>query len=116
MRSNHTLIDLALMKEVYKARKSFSHKGTFGHALMISGEKGKMGAAILCTMACLKAGAGLVTAMVPDEQFAIIQTAVPEAMAINHEEVENIDFSKYNTVGIGPGIGAGNNGARVLQE
>jgi NAD(P)H-hydrate epimerase len=103
------------IKTCYKPRKNFSHKGTFGHALLIVGEVGKMGAAILSTAACLRAGAGLVSAMVPREQFQIIQTSVPEAMATAHEEIEQIDFGKYTVVGIGPGLGTNEPAAMLLQ-
>ncbi|MEJ7676315.1 MAG: NAD(P)H-hydrate dehydratase [Segetibacter sp.] len=109
-------IDLAIIKKIYKPRKKFSHKGTYGHALIIAGEKGKMGAAVLCATACLRTGAGLVTGMVPEEQFEIIQTALPEAMAMAHAEIETLDWSKYTTIGIGPGIGTRPEGAMLLQK
>lgn len=114
--SAFTLIDIESIKKIYKPRKKFSHKGTYGHALIIVGEKGKMGAAVLCTKACLRAGAGLVSAMVPEDQFSIIQTAVPEAMAIAHNNPETIEWAKYTTIGIGPGIGTGKEGATLLQN
>ncbi|GEO11130.1 NAD(P)H-hydrate dehydratase [Segetibacter aerophilus] len=110
------LTDWKMIKEIYKPRKQFSHKGTYGHALIVAGEKGKMGAAVLCTRGCLRSGAGLVSAMVPEEQFAIIQTAVPEAMAIAQETIETVDLSKYTTVGIGPGTGTSEESARLLQR
>jgi len=75
-----------------------------------------MGAAVMCTKACLRAGAGLVSAMIPEGQFIIIQTAVPEAMAIAHNDIETIDWTKYITIGIGPGIGTGKEGATLLQN
>ncbi|MGI8636698.1 MAG: NAD(P)H-hydrate dehydratase [Segetibacter sp.] len=110
------LSDRESISKIYKPRKQFSHKGTYGHALMIAGEKGKMGAAILSTKGCLHSGAGLVTSLVPEHQFFIIQTAVPEAMVIAQELTEAVTWSKYATVGIGPGIGTGVDGAGVLQE
>ncbi|HEX8676950.1 MAG TPA: NAD(P)H-hydrate dehydratase [Segetibacter sp.] len=111
-----TLVDIELIKKIYRPRKKFSHKGTYGHALIIAGEKGKMGAAVMCTKACLRAGAGLVSAMIPEGQFTIIQTALPEAMAIAHSEIESVDLTKYTTIGIGPGIGTGKDGATLLQN
>lgn len=113
--SIYTLSDLHLIKKIYKPRKNFTNKGTYGHALIIAGEKGKMGAAVMCTKACLRTGAGLVSSMIPEEQFAIIQTAVPEAMAIAHTEIETFDWSKYPTIGIGPGIGTQEEGVMLLQ-
>ena len=114
--SIYELSDLQLIKQIYKPRKNFSHKGTYGHALLIAGEKGKMGAAVMCTKACLRSGAGLVTGMIPEEQFAIIQTALPEAMVMAHAEMETLDWSKFTTIGIGPGIGTQKEGATLLQD
>ena len=62
-------------------RPATGHKGTFGHALLIAGSYGKMGAAVLASRACLRAGVGLLTSHVPHMGYGIIQTAVPEAMA-----------------------------------
>lgn len=114
--SIYHLTDSKLIKQIYKPRKKFSHKGTYGHALIIAGEKGKTGAAVLCGKSCLRAGAGLVSAMIPEDQFVIMQTAVPEAMAVAQENIENTDLAKYTTIGIGPGIGISENSARLIQR
>jgi NAD(P)H-hydrate epimerase len=114
--SLYTLTDLAFVKKIYKPRKNFSHKGTYGHALIIAGEKGKMGAAVMCAKACLRSGAGLVSAMIPQDQFTIIQTALPEAMAMAHDDIETVEWTKYTTIGIGPGIGTEKEGAMLLQS
>lgn len=112
----YDLTDRQIIRQIYKPRKQFSHKGSYGHALIIAGEKGKMGAAVLCTKACLRSGAGLVTAMVPEHQFEIIQARVPEAMAIAQELTESVSWAKYTTIGIGPGIGTSVDGAGIVQE
>jgi NAD(P)H-hydrate epimerase len=114
--SIYVVTDPAFIKTIYRPRKNFSHKGTFGHALIIAGENGKMGAAILATTACLRAGAGLVSALVPQDEFSIIQTAVPEAMAMPQEETEQADFAKYTTIGLGPGLGTKEAAARLIQK
>lgn len=114
--SIYTLSDLPLVKRIYKPRKKFSHKGTFGHALIVAGEKGKMGAAVMCAKSCLRTGAGLVSAMIPEDQFAILQTALPEAMVTGNDAIETPDWSKYNSIGIGPGIGTQEKGALLLQR
>jgi ADP-dependent NAD(P)H-hydrate dehydratase / NAD(P)H-hydrate epimerase len=94
---------------VLKRRNKFAHKGHFGHALLICGGKGKMGAAILAARGCLRAGAGLTTVHVPGSGVPIIQTAVPEAM-VTIDPDENV-FSKppdsggFTSLAIGPGIG-----------
>ena len=93
------------VKQLCKPRRKFSHKGTYGHALIVAGEKGKMGAAILCARGCLRSGAGLVSCVVPSDEFSIIQTAVPEAMAMSREDVASVNLDAYASVAIGPGMG-----------
>jgi ADP-dependent NAD(P)H-hydrate dehydratase / NAD(P)H-hydrate epimerase len=95
--------------ELLKQRGRFAHKGHFGHALLIAGGYGKMGAAVLASKATLRAGAGLVTAHVPKAGNPVIQTAVPEAMVSIDEDETTFskppELSPYNAIGIGPGIG-----------
>jgi len=97
------------IKMILKPRKKFQHKGNFGHALIISGSYGKMGAAVLCTKACLKAGAGLVSAHIPECGYQIMQMSIPEAMVFidNDEKITSkiTSAKSFNAVGIGPGIG-----------
>ncbi len=94
---------------LYKSRDKFSHKGDFGHSLIIGGSYGKMGAVILTSKAALKVGAGLVTAYVPKCGYSILQTALPEAMVITDREEEfisSIDFDiSPRVIAIGIGIG-----------
>jgi ADP-dependent NAD(P)H-hydrate dehydratase / NAD(P)H-hydrate epimerase len=61
-------------------RGSDSHKGTFGHAVIVAGSRGKSGAAVLAGYACLRAGAGLTTIATPDEVQAVVAAAYPEYM------------------------------------
>ncbi len=92
-----------------KKRKNFAHKGTFGHALLISGSYGKIGAAILASKACLKTGCGLLTTHIPQCGYDILQTALPEAMAdVDADFYIPTRFptsENYSAIGIGPGIG-----------
>jgi len=89
-------------------RGKFSHKGTFGHALLIAGSYGKMGAAVLASRACLRSGVGLLTSHVPKRGYEIIQNSVPEAMiSIDSSEFifsEVPDLSPFSAIGIGPGL------------
>jgi len=93
----------------YKQRNKYDHKGTFGHALIIAGSYGKIGAAFLASKATFKIGAGLVTCFVPECGYSIIQTALPEAMVISDKEDELITEIKYDfeptAIGVGMGIG-----------
>jgi len=94
----------------YRPRSRFGHKGSYGHALLAAGSYGKMGAAVLATQACLRSGAGLVTVLSPASGNKVLQTAVPEAMfmeggAGNIVEAMGDEPSKYNAIGVGPGLG-----------
>jgi hydroxyethylthiazole kinase-like uncharacterized protein yjeF len=79
----------------------FAHKGDFGKVLLVAGSKGKMGAAVLAAKAAFRTGSGLVTCMVPEVERGAL-SAVPEAMCIFHEDQ---DFTAYDAIGIGPGLG-----------
>ena len=108
--SKYILTDDDTIRALYKPRNRFSHKGNFGHALIIAGGYGKIGAAVLAARACLRSGAGLVTTHVPKCGYDIMQTALPEAMVMtdfNSSFITKIedDLSKYVAIGIGPGIG-----------
>jgi NAD(P)H-hydrate epimerase len=61
-------------------RAADSHKGTFGHALLLAGSLGKSGAAILAGYASLRTGAGLTTIACPDVVLPVIAAAHPEYM------------------------------------
>jgi hydroxyethylthiazole kinase-like uncharacterized protein yjeF len=106
-------LKIGTIKSILKPRIKNSHKGTFGHALVIAGNLGKMGAAIIASRACLRSGVGLVTVNVPIDERIILQSAVPEAMLIFREKKE-IDFSNFSTVAIGPGIGLDKKSAELL--
>lgn len=101
-------------------RAKFSHKGNFGHALLIAGSYGKTGAAVLASKACLRAGAGLLTTHVPHYSYPVMQTAVPEAMvSIDAHEfmfTEFPDLAPFNAIGSGPGIGMKPNTRKALYE
>jgi len=86
-----------------KPRSAFAHKGTYGHALLIAGNRGKMGAALLSAKACLRSGAGLVSLCIPENSLNIVQAALPEAMCTLRED--DMEWDKYSTIGIGPGLG-----------
>lgn len=89
-------------------RGKFSHKGTYGHALLIAGSYGKMGAAVLASRACLRSGVGLLTCHVPQLGYEILQNSVPEAMtsidASDFVFTRSPDLDSYTAVGIGPGL------------
>lgn len=100
-------------------RSKFSHKGTYGHALIMAGSYGKMGACVLAAKSCLRTGAGLVTAHIPKKGYDIIQTAVPECMVLldNDKEIQaNLpELSAYSAVAVGPGIGMADQTQKLLK-
>jgi len=108
-----------MIAPIFRHRARFSHKGTYGHALLIAGGYGKIGAAILGSKSCLRSGAGLLTTQVPKCGYKILQTSVPEAMILVDEEEQEFsgikDISKYNAIGIGPGIGTSEKAANGLK-
>lgn len=107
------------IRTLLKDRGKFAHKGSFGHALLVAGSRGKMGAAVLSGEACLRSGAGLLTAHIPSCGLDIYQQSLPEAMVNPSVEVETIgglpDLQPYAAVGIGPGIGTGKVAEKALK-
>jgi len=96
------------IRAIYKPRNKFSHKGTFGHSLVIGGSFGKIGAVVLASKAALKIGSGLVSAYIPKCGYPILQTANPEVMV----EVDDENYLQYfnyktkpNIIGVGVGLG-----------
>ncbi len=98
-----------IISEILLYRKKNAHKGNYGHALLIAGSHGKMGAAQLAAKACLRSGAGLLTVHVPKCGYQIMQTALPEAMVTCGTEENFIDtlpdLGSYASIGIGCGLG-----------
>lgn len=103
-----------------KPRQKFSHKGTFGHAVLIAGSYGKMGAAVLSGKACLRSGVGLLTMHVPVCGYEIMQISVPEAMTTVDEAEKHIsrlpDLTSATAIGIGPGLGQDAATVKVLEK
>jgi ADP-dependent NAD(P)H-hydrate dehydratase len=93
----------------YKPIDKFTHKGIQGHALLIGGSYGKIGAMCLSSKAALKTGCGLVTAFVPECGYEIVQIAIPEVMVVTDEHekyLTDISFElEADAIGIGPGMG-----------
>lgn len=107
--SKNFLIEKKDVTAFFPERKKFSHKGTYGHVLIAAGSYGMMGAAVLCTRAALRSGAGLVTSFIPKAGYNVMQRSVPEAMAVPAKTEEYISGSfpgkNFTSIAIGPGIG-----------
>ncbi len=108
------------VKAKLKKRAKFDHKGKYGHALLIAGSFGKMGAGVLSARSCMRAGVGLLTVHVPKSGYSIIQTSVPEAMASidEHEKFFSVELNpeQFTAIGIGPGIGQSNETIKAFSK
>ncbi len=106
--ADYQLIGKQEVLPFYIPREKFSHKGSYGHSLIIGGNKGKIGAVQLASRACLSSGSGLVTAYTPECGYIPLQTALPEAMVITGglNFISEIKFDiSPNVIGIGVGLG-----------
>lgn len=99
-------------------RKPFSHKGTYGHALIIAGAPETMGAALLCAEASLRTGSGLTTACIPAEGLVSLNCRIPEVMAAIRNKMglpQSFDWQKYSSIAIGPGLGTSAESKNLLE-
>ena len=100
-----------------RTRPKYSHKGTYGHVLLLAGSRGKTGAALMASKACLRAGAGLVTIGIPETLVDTLQSRVTEEMILPLADKGDgtLSFSsadailefmnkKGNVLAIGPGL------------
>jgi ADP-dependent NAD(P)H-hydrate dehydratase len=102
------LIESEDISRLFKPRLPFSHKGTYGHALLIAGSEYTMGAALISAKACLHAGAGLTTLSMPGSGLVALNTSLPEVMYIDREKLlqdASITLKKFQAIAIGPGLG-----------
>lgn len=107
--SNYYLLEQKDIRDRIRPREKFDHKGSFGHALLIAGSYGKIGAAVLSARAALRSGTGLLTVHVPECGYEIMQTSIPEAM-VSADSDDKIftslpESKNFSAIGIGPGIG-----------
>lgn len=124
--TRYNLVDIDMIRRIYKPRLPFAHKGTYGHVLLIAGSYGKIGAAVLSAQACLHAGVGLLTVYVPECGYNILQSNVPAAMCLVddgaqksvqfHEAVTADGAGKYKTIAIGPGLGTNGDTAKAFEK
>lgn len=97
------------IKPLLKPLTQFAHKGTQGHALVIGGSKGKMGAVCLASKAALVGGCGLVTSYIPSCGTSVVQANFPEGMVVedaSENYISDISFPLFpDAIGIGVGLG-----------
>ncbi len=108
-KQNFFLTEREDVRAILHGRSRFSHKGTFGHALLIAGEAGKTGAAILAAKASMRAGLGLLHVHLPRKAALPLQCSLPEAMLSFDANADYLtalpENLNYSAIAIGPGIG-----------
>ncbi|GEN35912.1 NAD(P)H-hydrate dehydratase [Aneurinibacillus danicus] len=120
------LIGKDLRKEL-PVRRPFSHKGTYGHALVLAGSKEMTGAPVLAASAGLHTGCGLLTLAVPSPALPIVASKINEPVfwewpaEKGHFSSESYVLLKqrlasFDVVSIGPGLGTWDGGHHWLKE
>lgn len=103
-----------------RARSRFSHKGTYGHALLVAGSRGKLGAALLAAQGALRSGVGKLTAFVPSGGEFVLHTALPEAMLITDDARDafglQLPLQQFDAIAIGPGLGQSEQAVQQLES
>jgi hydroxyethylthiazole kinase-like uncharacterized protein yjeF len=110
------LLDHASVKELLPERATDSHKGTFGKVMIISGSSNYSGAALLCSRAAYKSGAGLITVGVPAPLAIGLSGQLIEAtwlllshdmgvLSANAADTIQQEIGNYKSLLIGPGLG-----------
>lgn len=106
---------------LFPERPRFSHKGTYGHGLLVAGSFGKAGAAILSATAALRSGIGLLTVHTAGKNIPVVQATVPEAMCLpemigNTVSTGHVEYGSYTAIGCGPGLGTEKFALSVLEQ
>lgn len=98
------VVEPSMFRELLAPRPPGGHKGTFGHALIVAGSIGKTGAAAMCGIAALRAGAGLVTVVSDPAALGPISSHAPELMTASIANLREERQGK-TVVAMGPGLG-----------
>ncbi|TDQ07666.1 NAD(P)H-hydrate dehydratase [Pedobacter metabolipauper] len=117
--SAYALVEGSDILKLLKPRADFSHKGTYGHALIVAGAAETMGAALLSAKGCLYGGAGLTTLSIPESGLTALNTSLPEVMYLDRDALGLIKkdaTDKYNAIAIGPGIGKDKQAEKILEQ
>lgn len=125
-------VELLMKNEVstlIPERLNYSHKGDYGHVLIVAGSRGKTGAAFMAAKACLRSGAGLVTIGVPDSLSEIVQSRVTEEMTLilpdkgdgtlsakASDIIRDFLNEKADVLAIGPGIGVSADTQKIIKN
>ncbi|MGH8657727.1 MAG: NAD(P)H-hydrate dehydratase [Gammaproteobacteria bacterium] len=102
-----TRIQLEDFKSTLQPRHRSSHKGDFGHVLVVGGDVGFVGAARMAAEAAARVGAGLVSVATRAAHASIVNVTRPELMCHGVEEAGQLRalMTKAEVIAIGPGLG-----------
>jgi NAD(P)H-hydrate epimerase len=122
------LLEREYISAIVPERYKYSHKGDYGHVLIVAGSKGKTGAAFMTAKACLRSGAGLVTIGIPESLSDVFQTRVTEEMTLilpdkgdgtlSSKSFDSILYfldEKADILAIGPGIGVSSHTEKLVK-
>lgn len=121
------LLEREQISRLVPIRKPDTHKGTYGHALVMAGSRGKTGAAILACRAAMRSGAGLVTLAAPRSLNDIFASSLVEVMTepLEDNDAEEIEplgdeawrrlLERKNALLFGPGIGVNDSTRTMLR-
>lgn len=112
-------LDLESVQHLYKPRKRHSHKGDYGHLLLVAGSADKPGAAVMAAQAAVRSGCGLVTVYCPERVAATLALHCPEAMlqTAGRDSIGDgagMPEGRFDAIAIGPGIGTADGTAHAL--
>ncbi len=112
----------------FPKRRAGSHKGDYGHVLVLAGSTGYTGAAYLASEATVRAGSGLVTLAVAKSLYPILAVKLTEAMVRPYPETKDGSLAisarntilafakKCNSIAIGPGLSQNKETARLVRD
>jgi len=121
-------LDLAFLNPLINERGRDTHKGDYGHCLIIAGSEGKTGAAFMAAEAALRAGAGLITLGIPKSLNHIMEIKLTEVMTLPLPETADGRISegawikikeilpRINSIAIGPGLSQNTETGRLIQR
>lgn len=105
-----------LCRGVLPPRRRVSHKGSYGHVLVVGGDEGMAGAALLAATAAARTGAGLVSCATRRDHLPAFCAARPEIMARGVMKAADLEplLARCSVVVVGPGLGSGSWGRALL--